>query len=78
MSAGTYTCGFKSGSAVSPGLRVDGFGLVSLPLPEEQGKRLQQLCQPSPFAKGQATVWDPLVRKTGQVDAAQSQMLESW
>lgn len=73
--AGTYACGFEDSKAVHPGLHVQGFGFVPLPLPEEQGKLLQQVCSPAPFGRGDQTLWDTTVRSTWQVDASKLQCL---
>lgn len=41
---------------------------MPLPLPADQARALQQLCQPAPYGRGADTVWDPAVRSTWQLE----------
>ncbi|ORZ39576.1 hypothetical protein BCR44DRAFT_101519, partial [Catenaria anguillulae PL171] len=55
-----------------PGLQVEGFGLVTLPLVDPaHAERLTQCGRMAPFGLGSDTVLDPQVRRTWQFDKAQ-------
>ena len=64
---GVFACGFEATTAVHPGLKVEGVGVVALPLQPEQAKAIQACCKPAPFGRGEETVWDPAVRSTWQL-----------
>ncbi|KAK9813504.1 hypothetical protein WJX73_003015 [Symbiochloris irregularis] len=69
-SPGVFACGFEDNSAAAPGLSVADFGCISLPLQPQQAEALQKICKPAPFGRGEATVLDPAVRRSWQVDAS--------
>jgi 2OG-Fe(II) oxygenase superfamily len=50
-------------------LRVEGVGLLGLPLPDVQAAQLAQLATPAPYGRGPDTLVDPQVRRCGQVAA---------
>lgn len=52
-----------------PGLEVPAAGgRITLPLQEEQAAALKAVCSLAPFGQGEATVTDPAVRHTHQLD----------
>ena len=59
--AGTFACGYEDAEALQPGLHVEGFGTVALPLSHEQGALLQKTCCMAPFGRGEKTIWDASV-----------------
>ena len=61
---GNFACGFEDTAAVFPGLQIEGFGILSLPLPPDQARSLKDVCQPAPYGRGAKTLWDSAVRST--------------
>lgn len=56
--------------APNPSLRLDGLGIVGLPLSEDAARRLISKCTPAPFGKGERTIVDRNVRDTWEMDAS--------
>jgi hypothetical protein len=56
---------------VNPGLEIDGFGQVPLPLCPRDAREIKQLSQQAPFGSGHQTVVDTSVRKTWELDQTQ-------
>ncbi len=54
-----------------PGLEVEGIGLVGLPLPKSQARKLIKLCRQAPYGKGTETVVDTAVRRVWELDEDQ-------
>ena len=54
----------------SPGLAVEGVGVVALPLLPFQAEQLIAVAEQAPFGRGTETVLDPAVRLTWQIPAA--------
>lgn len=67
---GNFACGFEDTAAVFPGLQIEGFGILPLPLPPDQATTLKNICRPAPYGRGEETLWDPAVRSTWQLDPA--------
>jgi len=55
---------------VMPGLHINGFGEVPLPLTAETAKSLIALAEKAPFGKGSETVKDTNVRSAWEIDAS--------
>lgn len=53
---------------VNPGLDIDGYGQVPLPLCPRAAQKIKQACRPAPFGKGDKTLIDDSVRKTWELD----------
>jgi len=53
---------------VLPGLEVEGFGGVGLPVSPEQARSLAAVAKPAPFGLGEETVYDATVRKVLEID----------
>ena len=68
-SDGTY---ISHGSAdfVLPGLNINGFGELALPVTELQAQNLIKVAHKAPFGKGSQTIVDEKVRNTWEIDAA--------
>jgi hypothetical protein len=56
--------------APNPCLRLDGLGIVGLPLSEDVAQRVISKCKPAPFGKGERTIVDRDVRDTWEMDAS--------
>lgn len=54
----------------NPGLRVEGCGLIPLPLVPQIAETIASVCAPAPFGKGDETVVDTSVRKTWELDSS--------
>ncbi|KAG1689818.1 hypothetical protein DVH05_001851 [Phytophthora capsici] len=78
--AGEYTFGGCADTLPAlPGLYIDGVGLVSLPLTQEQATAVIAKCQKSPFGHNMDTKMDESVRKSWQLSPDQVQMKNpSW
>ena len=50
-------------------LRVEGVGLLGLPLPDVQAAQLATVATPAPYGRGPDTLVDPQVRRCGQIAA---------
>eukprot|EP00029_Vermamoeba_vermiformis_P004973 TRINITY_DN1599_c0_g3_i3.p1 TRINITY_DN1599_c0_g3~~TRINITY_DN1599_c0_g3_i3.p1 ORF type:complete len:202 (-),score=5.82 TRINITY_DN1599_c0_g3_i3:1051-1656(-) len=71
---GTIACGGPI-SVILPGLHINGFGEVGLPLREREAKELITLCQRAPFGRGEKTIVDTNVRNTWQLSPSEIQIL---
>jgi hypothetical protein len=56
-------CAGGSAPAVLPGLEVEGFGAVGMPLTSTQAEELKKHCEQAPYGKGEETVVDTKVRR---------------
>lgn len=54
-----------------PGLHVNGVGPVSVPLCEEQAKKIISVCSKAPYGRGEKTILDESYRKTWQLQPEQ-------
>jgi predicted 2-oxoglutarate/Fe(II)-dependent dioxygenase YbiX len=59
---------------VMPGLKIDGIGVVSLPLTKTSARQVIKLCRKAPYGKGIETVVDTKVRRVWELDPAQFQL----
>jgi len=57
-----------------PGLKVDGLGVLSLPLGKTQARKLIEQCRQAPYGKGTETLVDTEVRQTWELDPNQFQL----
>lgn len=57
-------------SAPSPGLHIDGIGLIGLPLSERDAQLIAGCAKQAPFGHGERTVVDTAVRDTFEVEPA--------
>lgn len=48
---GNFACGFEDTAAVFPGLQIEGFGILSLPLPPDQARSLKMYASPLPMVE---------------------------
>lgn len=64
-------CGAGSVELPVVRLSVEGVGLLGLPIPEAQAEALARVASPAPYGRGPDTVWDPNVRRCGQIGAEQ-------
>ncbi|KAL3667357.1 hypothetical protein V7S43_007583 [Phytophthora oleae] len=78
--AGEYTFGGCAETLPAlPGLYIDGVGLISLPLIQEQATVLIGKCEKSPFGHNMDTKMDESVRKSRQLSPDQVQIKHpSW
>ncbi|KAI0052018.1 hypothetical protein FA95DRAFT_1533560 [Auriscalpium vulgare] len=65
---GTYAARSTYYPAHNPGLVVDGFGIVGLPLNPAEATRLRSFCSDAPFGNGERTVVNKAVRDTWELD----------
>ena len=56
-------------TSIPPGLKVKNFGIVSLPLFEQQAKALIKLSEQAPFGRGEETIVDTKVRNVWQISS---------
>jgi len=63
---------------VDPGLVVDGFGPVEVPLKRGVGRKLIAHCQLAPYGKGTETLVDTRVRKTFELDPQKFRLSLGW
>lgn len=54
--------------APNPSLKLDGIGVVGLPLSEDVAKCVISKCEQAPFGKGERTIVDKNVRDTWEMD----------
>lgn len=59
---------------IPPGLKVEGIGIVSLPLIKPQAKSLIGLCEQAPFGRGEDTIVDTKVRNVWQLSPDQFEL----
>jgi hypothetical protein len=64
-------------AAPNPGLDVQGYGPVGLPLSASVARALIAVCEQAPFGQGERTLVDKEVRDTWQVDA-EKVFAQSW
>ncbi|UIZ21715.1 hypothetical protein KXD40_000244 [Peronospora effusa] len=78
--AGEYSFGGQADTLpVDPGLFVDSLGTISLPLVEEQVKKLIAKCEKSPYGHNMETKIDESVRKSWQLQPDQVEIKNpSW
>ncbi len=60
---------------IIPGLHIQGFGEVSIPLLPSQAKEIIQLAHKAPFGMGSKTIIDTNVRSAWEIDATQISFL---
>ena len=63
--------GLASVLPILPGLHVTNFGLVPLPLTENQSESLIKVCQQAPFGLNEQTLVDKRVRDSFELDASE-------
>lgn len=68
---------YPSPEACNPCLQIEGFGLLGLPLSVAEAKRLRDVCNQSPFGKGEQSMVDRTVRDTLEIDGRRIQFLNS-
>jgi hypothetical protein len=56
-------CSSEVGPTILPGLRIEGLGMVALPLDSAQAGTLEFLGSPAGYGRGRSTVIDPKVRR---------------
>jgi hypothetical protein len=56
-------CSSAVGPPILPGLRVEGLGMVALPLDSAQAEALESLGSPAGYGRGRSTVTNPNVRR---------------
>ena len=59
---------------VNPAIFIPGLGGIGLPLSERNAKLVSYASHPAPFGEGEATVVDPTVRKTIELNAEQFEL----
>jgi hypothetical protein len=59
---------------VNPAIFIPGLGEIGLPLPERDAKLVLYASHPAPLGEGEATVVDPTVRKTIELNAEQFEL----
>lgn len=64
--------------AFDPGIVVQKFGPLKLPLAPKDAKRLVKICRQAPYGKGTETLVDTSVRKTFELDPAQFTLGAHW
>jgi len=67
---GSYYHSKSHTSAPNPTMKLEGVGIVGLPLSEDAAKLLISKCKPAPFGKGERTIVDKKVRDTWEMDAS--------
>ncbi|KAJ3043357.1 hypothetical protein HK097_001773 [Rhizophlyctis rosea] len=72
---GHFVAGGKLDSSPNPGLSVTNVGVIGLPLSEQQAKSIIEQCEPAPFGRKEATLFDKTVRDTWQLHPGQFQIL---
>ncbi len=66
-------CATMVGEPILPGMRLDGLGMVALPLEEEQARSMENLGTLAGYGQGRDTVLDPAVRRVLRFAAEQVQ-----
>ena len=69
--SGKFSSHQSYADAPNPCMRVEGLGIVGLPLDSNAAERLKARCNLAPFGKGAHTVIDQTVRNTWEVDRKQ-------
>lgn len=67
---GQYAFGKSLPQAPNPSLRIDGIGLVNLPLSPRDAASLKEACAQAPFGRGDRTLVDKAVRDAWELDPA--------
>jgi len=57
-----------------PGLKVDGLGMLSLPLGKTEARKLIKQCHQAPYGKGTETLVDTEVRRSWELDPDRFQL----
>ncbi|KAF2466925.1 uncharacterized protein BDR25DRAFT_195966, partial [Lindgomyces ingoldianus] len=70
---GTYSAFRHFNIYPNPGLRVNNYGSVGLPLSTRDAESIARLCKQSPFGKGAETIVDTSVRKSWELDCGDFQ-----
>ncbi|KAE9962857.1 hypothetical protein BLS_009949 [Venturia inaequalis] len=70
-SAGSFSTYHHSPSFPNPGLYIKGFGLVALPLREDDAKAIANLSTLAPFGMKEKTIVDTTVRNTWELNASE-------
>ncbi|PVH95992.1 hypothetical protein DM02DRAFT_599867 [Periconia macrospinosa] len=65
---GTFSAFRHFSTYVNPGLCIDNYGSVGLPLATRDAEQIALICKQSPFGKGAQTIVDTSVRKTWELD----------
>ncbi|KAF2178652.1 hypothetical protein K469DRAFT_675665 [Zopfia rhizophila CBS 207.26] len=65
---GTFSAFCRFSTYVNPGLCIDNYGSVGLPLATRDAEQIALICKQSPFGKGAQTIVDTSVRKTWELD----------
>ncbi len=63
---------------VNPGIKVEGLGVLKLPLKRTTAAALVAACQTAPYGQGAQTLVDKKVRNTLQLDAKKLLLSEAW
>ncbi|KAI1909833.1 hypothetical protein LOZ61_004759 [Ophidiomyces ophidiicola] len=71
--AGDFACCDRVSPSVSPGLHINGLGLVKLPLSQADAAAIIDVCHRSPFGQGTETLVTS-VRKCWELDASQFEL----
>lgn len=72
-SNGSFAAFHTYQSYVNPGLDIEGFGPVGLPLTPTDAESIARFCKQSPFGKGDKTLVDTSVRRSWELDTTQFQ-----
>ena len=70
-STGDFACSGYLPELCLPGLVVENIGHISLPVQDEQAKKIIEVAKKAPFGLGSKTLVDETVRKTWQLDPNQ-------
>ena len=65
---GSFATSGAFSAAANPGLNIEGFGAVGLPILSRDAQSIIETCHPAPFGKGSETVVDTNVRKTWELN----------
>lgn len=65
---GTFAHSAVHATCPNPGLHIDGFGTLRLPVSADDAERLLEIGKISPFGKGKETVVDKEVRSSQQIE----------
>jgi hypothetical protein len=65
---GTFSSFHTHNTYANPGLYLNGYGSVGLPLATRDAKGITEICKQAPFGKGDETLVDTSVRNTWELD----------
>lgn len=65
---GSFSAFHTNQSYINPGLHIEGYGAVGLPLTVRDAEVIARIGKQSPFGKGDHTIVDTTVRKTWELD----------